>query len=64
MFDCLSGEDYHVTYKPRGKAETQQSLADAVIRVGNNAKYRQRTATNKAMEYINKQIIEENELDH
>lgn len=58
MFDCLSGEDYPVTYKPRGKAETQQSLADAVIRVGNNAKSRQRTATNKAMEYINKQIIE------
>ena len=58
MFDCLSGEDYPVTYKPRGKAETQQSLADAVIRVGNNAKSRQRTATNKAMEYITKQIIE------
>ena len=58
MFDCLSGENYPVTYKPRGKAETQQSLADAVIRVGNNAKSRQRTATNKAMEYINKQIIE------
>lgn len=66
MFDCLSGEDYPVTYKPRGKAETQQSLADAVIRVGNNAKSRQRTATNKAMEYINKQIIknklEENKI--
>lgn len=60
MFDCLSGEDYPVTYKPRGKAETQQSLADAVIRLGNNAKSRQRTATNKAMEYINKQIIENN----
>jgi len=62
MFDCLSGEEYLVTYKPRGKAETQQSLADAVIRLGNNAKSRQRTATNKAMEYINKQIIE-NELE-
>ena len=60
MFDCLSGDDYLVPYKPRGKVETQQSLAEAVIRVGNNAKSRQRTATNKAMEYINKQIIENN----
>ena len=58
MFDCLSGKDYLVEYKPRGKSLTQQPLADAVIRLGNNAKSRQRTATSKATEYISKQIIE------
>ena len=60
MFDCLSGKNYLVPYKPRGKTQTEQTLADAVIRVGNNAKSRQRTATNKAMEFISKQIIENN----
>ena len=63
MFDALSGKDYCVPYKPRGKAETMQPLAEAVIRVGNNAKSRQRTATNKAMDHINKQISE-NEFEN
>lgn len=64
LFEALSGMEYPVKYKPRGKVETTQSLAEAVIRMGNNAKSRQRTLTKKAVENVSKQIIENNLVDN
>ena len=60
LLDALAGKNYTVPYKPRGKEPIEQSLHDAVIRVGNNAKSRQRNATKKAMTYISKQISSNN----
>ena len=64
LFDALSGMEYPVKYKPRGKSETTQSLAEAVIRMGNNAKSRQRTLTKKAVENISKHIIDNDLVDN
>ena len=56
LWDCLIGKEGTVEYKKKDGTIVQQSLTEAMERIANNVKNRQRNAVKKAVEELKKDI--------